>query len=346
MPRDRVFTLRDFHFNLPQELIAQYPSATREESRLFVLNRKTGEYQHRMFYEIDEFLVKGGVLVLNDARVIHARIPFRRKSGGHVEIILTQQLSSNKWLVICNRTKRLKISEILTSDADPSIEINIINRVGDYLEVETNTVFNRKVLKDIGEIPLPPYIKREASEIDEARYQTVYSGEGIASAAPTAGLHFSDKLIEKLTTKGIFTAYLTLNVSWGTFQPVRDNDLSKHKMHKESFNFPQNSVMEVNRARREGRRVIAVGTTALRVLEATFNNGINNSLDGVTDIFIYPPYEIRSIDALITNFHTPYSTLLMLVAAFAGYGRIMDVYETAKKNRYRFFSYGDAMLIY
>ena len=220
-----------------------------------------------------------------------------------------------------------------------------MRRFEDYLEIEANQNLDDKILKDIGEVPLPPYIKREYTKLDQERYQTVYARKGLAAAAPTAGLHFSKELMKKLMNKGIIFTYLTLHVSWGTFQPVKYDDLAEHKMYKERFYFPEESVIEVNRARNEGRRVVSVGTTTLRVLENTFTNGVNKSVYGETDLFIYPPYKIKSIDALITNFHTPYSTLLMLVSSFVGYDRIMNAYKVAVEERYRFFSYGDAMLI-
>ncbi len=345
MSKDRIFTLKDFNFNLPEEQIAQHPSTKREDSRLFVLNRKTNEYEHRMFNEIDKYLAKGDVLVLNNAKVIPARIYFNRDSGGLVEIVLTQRLSQDRWLVLSNRTKRLKKNEILFAAANKAFQVKIIQRIEDFLEIETSNEFDENLLGDIGEIPLPPYIKRKATKLDLERYQTVYAEEGVAAASPTAGLHFSNELIKKLTEKGVIFVYLTLHVSWGTFQPVRDNDLSKHKMHTELFSFPEESATEINRARAEGRRIIAVGTTSLRVLEATFKDGVNKSMRGETDIFIYPPYRIRSIDALITNFHTPLSTLLMLVSAFTGYDEIMHAYQAAITEKYRFFSYGDSMLI-
>ncbi|MDY6933515.1 MAG: tRNA preQ1(34) S-adenosylmethionine ribosyltransferase-isomerase QueA [Spirochaetota bacterium] len=342
---DKTYTLNDFNFQLPSELIAQYPSDKREECRLFVLDRDSGRYHHRVFHEIEDFLVKGDVLVLNDARVIPARILVTKESGGVVETILVNHLFNNRWLVLCNRTKRLKINKFLTSVADPSVKFKVLRRVEDYIEVETNVELNEVVLNRIGEIPLPPYIRRDVNEYDKERYQTVYSNRVGAVASPTAGLHFTKELMKRLIAMGVIIIYITLYVSWGTFQPVRENDLTRHKMYSERFYIPEESIKEINRARSEGRRIVAVGTTSLRTLESTFDNSLNSSVSGETDIFIYPPYKIRSIDALITNFHTPNSTLLMLVSAFAGYERIMDAYKEAIDIRYRFFSYGDAMLI-
>jgi S-adenosylmethionine:tRNA ribosyltransferase-isomerase len=345
MPENKLFTLKDFDFNLPQELIAQYPSARRDESRLFVLNRALPDFQHKTFYQIKDFLRDGDVLVANSTRVIPARMFFRRSSGGLVEIVLAQRLSANTWLAISNKTKMLKPKDILKSDIDPSVVFTIQSRVDDFLRIEFNRELTVNVLQKIGQIPLPPYIKRQASSVDRERYQTVYAKDGNAAAAPTAGLHFTDELITDLKSKGIIFVYINLDVSWGTFQPVRDNDLSKHKMHSERYDISEQAALDINNARKEKRRLIAVGTTSLRVLESTYKDGINSHGSGETDIFIYPPYKVKSIDAMITNFHTPNSTLLMLVSAFAGYERIMDAYKFAVRKRYRFFSYGDAMLI-
>lgn len=346
MPEDKIFTLKDFYFNLPDDLIAQYPAEKRSESRLFVLNRNNSIYQHKTFKEIQDFLYDGDMLVVNNAKVIPARIFFKRESGGLVEIVLTQRLSKNNWLVISNKTRKLKSGDILFSSVNPTIQISIMGRDGEYLQIKSNCVFTEDILREIGRIPLPPYIKREASEIDEERYQTVYAKDGIAAAAPTAGLHFTDELIANLKKKGVVFTELTLDVSWGTFQPVRNDDLKMHKMQVERFTLSDKSAVLINNARAEKRRIIAVGTTSLRVLESTFQNGVNLPCSAETGIFIYPPYKVKSIDAMITNFHTPYSTLLMLVASFAGYEKIMDAYKVAVDKNYRFFSYGDSMFIF
>ena len=345
MPQDRIFTLKDFYFDLPEELIAQYPARNREESKLFVLNRNSGNSEHTVFSNIGEYLTAGDVLVINNVKVIPARMFFKRASGGLVEIVLTQKISGHKWLALCNRTKRLKKNEMLASAASDSLHIKISGRVDDYIEIETDIELNEDVLLETGEIPLPPYITRKADELDKERYQTVYAKDGMAAASPTAGLHFSEALMENLVKNGIIFTQVTLHVSWGTFQPVRDNDLSRHRMHKERFAFPEESAGIINLARKEGRRIIAVGTTSLRVLESTIKDHANIPGGGETDIFIYPPKQIKSIQSLITNFHTPYSTLLMLVSSFAGYEKIMNAYREAVEKRYRFFSYGDAMLI-
>ena len=345
MPENRIYILNDFYFDLPEELVAQYPAEKRSDSRLFILDRNKEYFQHKLFFEIGEFLREGDVLVINNAKVIPARVYFRRETGGLVEIVLAQKLSGNRWLVISNKTKKLKSGDFLYSDIDHSVKIQILKRQDEYLEIESGIELTENLLNRIGEIPLPPYMKRESNSVDSLRYQTVYAKKGSAAAAPTAGLHFTDELISSLKSKGVVFADTTLDVSWGTFQPVRDNDLSKHKMHYETYCLPEESAYIINNARKKGRRIIAVGTTSLRVLESTFENGVNIPGNNNTGIFIYPPYKIQSIDAMITNFHTPYSTLLMLVSAFASYDKIMNAYKTAVKEKYRFFSYGDAMLI-
>lgn len=345
MPEDKIYALKDFYFNLPDDQIAQYPAEKRSESRLFVLNRNNSVYHHKTFKEIQDFLYDGDMLVVNNAKVIPARLFFKRKSGGLVEIVLAQRLPKNNWLVISNRTRKLKSGDILFSSVNPAIQISIMGRDGEYLQIESNFELTEDLLHEIGRIPLPPYIRRESSAIDEERYQTVYAKDGIAAAAPTAGLHFTDELMANLKKKGVVFTELTLEVSWGTFQPVRNDDLTMHKMHVERFTLSDESAALINKARAEKRRIIAVGTTSLRVLESTFNDGINFPRTGETNIFIFPPYKVKSIDAMITNFHTPYSTLLMLVCSFAGYEKILDAYKVAVEKKYRFFSYGDAMLI-
>lgn len=342
---ENKYTLEDFNFSLPEELIAEYPAEKRDESRLFLLDRKNNTYSHKKFNEIVNLLREGDHLVFNNARVINARIFFRRKTGGLVEIILIKRLSDKSWIVISNRTKKLTEGETIHSDKDEKISLMIKKRVGDFLEVESNIKLNDNSLKKIGEMPLPPYIKRNYENIDDERYQTVYATESGAAAAPTAGLHFTEELLNKIKIVGAKTLFLTLEVSWGTFQPVREDNIESHKMHIEKFKLPADIADSINNARESGNRVIAVGTTSLRVLESTFKDGMNISGEGETDIFIYPPYEIKSADALITNFHTPHSTLLMLVSAFAGYDVIMNAYREAVREKYRFFSYGDSMFI-
>lgn len=337
--------LEDYNFNLPEELIAQNPSEKRDHSRLFVLDRKNKKYIHSNFHDIKKFLKEGDLLVFNNAKVIHARIFCERKSGGKIETILTGNLSNKRWLILTNKTKKMKKGEVFYSKKNKNITFEVIARVDDYLEVESNVELTDSILKEIGDLPLPSYIKREADDFDETRYQTVYASESGAVAAPTAGLHFTEQLMKELKEMGVGIAFLTLYVSWGTFQPVREDDLTKHKMHSEKYYLSEETANLINRQRSIGKRVIAVGTTSLRVLESTFENGENKSGYGETEIFIYPPYKVKSIDAMVTNFHTPHSTLLMLVSAFSGYDLIMNAYQNAVDEKYRFFSYGDAMFI-
>lgn len=340
-----IFKRSDFSFDLPENLIAQYPPESRADSRLMVVRRRDQVFHHRRFPEIIECLRAGDVLVFNDARVVPARIYFRRKSGARVEIVLAKRTNGKKWLVICNRTRRLSPGERLAADKDEAVFVTVIRRVGEYLEIEPGVELNNEVLDRIGSVPLPPYIRREFNGTDRERYQTVYAVRDGSAAAPTAGFHFTPTIMEALSRKGVIMLYLTLDISWGTFRPVRHEDLSLHEMHSESYHLPEATAAEVNRAREEGRRVIAVGTTSLRVLESTFSEGRNRPGSGETSLFIYPPRRVGSIDALLTNFHIPCSTLLMLTASFGGYELVMRAYREAVNERYRFFSYGDAMLI-
>ncbi len=339
------FTLDDFNFHLPPELIAQYPEQARDESRLFVLNRHDGTHVHSAFSRLPEFLKQGDVLVLNDTKVISARIPCKRSSGGVLELLLTGRLDAARWTGITNRTKRCKAGETLYPVNDPSIGFIIIKKSGGILELKSNRELADNDLDNIGSIALPPYIRRDAAEEDRVRYQTVYARESGAIAAPTAGLHFTDGLLASIRDRGVQPVFLTLHVSWGTFQPVREDDISLHQMHSEKYVLSDGTAEIINRARNGKGRIIAVGTTSLRVLESTFHGGMNIPGAGETDIFIYPPRRVLSADCLITNFHTPRSTLLMLVASFAGYDAIMAAYREAVREKYRFFSYGDAMLI-
>jgi S-adenosylmethionine:tRNA ribosyltransferase-isomerase len=343
--RNDQYTLEDFFYELPPELIAQLPQDKRDASRLFVLDRNDKSYTHSEFSHLPTFLQKGDLLVLNDAKVISARIPCRRASGGTIELLLTRQIDGFRWAAITNRTKRVRQGETVYPVSNDSIQFIIRTKRADAIEIETNRVLDDQVLSSIGQIALPPYIKRDTTEMDRERYQTVYARESGAVAAPTAGLHFTGELFERIRTMGAETVFITLHVSWGTFQPVRTHQIKEHQMHSEKYVLRQETAAAVNEARKNRRRIIAVGTTSLRVLESTYRNGLNIPGEGETDIFIFPPRKVLSADCLLTNFHTPYSTLLMLVASFAGYDTIMSAYKEAVRQRYRFFSYGDAMLI-
>ena len=342
---NKKFTLEDFNYDLPEHLIAQFPQANRSDSRLFFIDRNSGNFTHSRFSSILQFLRADDVLVFNNTRVIPARIFCQRVHGGKVEVVLAKKICDTKWMIICNRTRRIKIGEMIFPIADKSISLKVIEREGEYLKVESSRALTDEVLKQIGEIPLPPYIKRKSDSDDAKRYQTVYATESGAVAAPTAGLHFTDEIFKSMSDMGIEKLFLTLHVSWGTFSPVRENDLLKHKMHSEVYTIDEKTAAVLNKARSAGRRIIAVGTTSLRVLESIYYNGSYTSGSGETDIFIYPPHKVQSIDGIITNLHTPYSTLLMLVSAFAGYDLTMKAYKEAVAEEYRFFSYGDSMLI-
>ena len=341
----KKYTLEDFNYNLPKELIAQSPAELRDTSRLFVVERNSKKFIHSNFKSLTNFLQSGDTLVFNNTKVLHGRIFCTRESGGRIEIVLTQQISDTRWLIISNSTKKLKVNDRIYPIKNKNINFTIINKNAENIEIATNVELTEIILNEIGEVPLPPYIKRAADNFDSERYQTVYAQNSGAVAAPTAGLHFTDEIFSSLKEKGIESVFITLHVSWGTFSPVRDNDISKHKMHSEKFILDNSAADKINSAREEGRRIIAVGTTSLRVLESTFKDGKNIPTEGTTDIFIYPPYSVKSAGALLTNLHTPQSTLLMLAAAFAGYDLIMNAYKEAVEMEYRFFSYGDAMLI-
>ena len=342
---NNIYTLDDFDFKLPDNLIAQYPIENREDSRLLVLNKKTHQTDHKHFKQIISYFEPGDVLVFNNAKVIKARIYCKRKSGSNIELVLIEKLNQKEWKVLCNRKKRMKVGEIISPVENKSINFLIKEKENDYIIIESNTILSDEILNEIGNVPLPPYIDRESTNFDSIRYQTVYAEESGAVASPTAGLHFTNELLNQLKEKGVNLVFVTLIVSWGTFQPVRSLDIETHKMHQEKYVITENAAEIINNARKEGCNIFSVGTTSLRVLETTYINGYNIPGEGLTDLFIYPPYEIKSIDGLITNFHTPKSTLLMLVSAFGGYDYIFEAYKEAVSKNYRFFSYGDSMII-
>lgn len=337
--------LSDYEFDLPEELIAQYPADERDSSRLLFLGRKSGSLRDENFLAIEKHFVPGDCLVFNNTRVIPARLFFRRTTGSLCEFVLVRRIDDFRWKAISNRSARLRIGETLCCEADNSVKITLESRDGEFFIIVSDPPFDEKLLTSVGRIPLPPYITRTDIDSDAERYQTVYAERPGAVAAPTAGLHFTPGIIDSLREKGVETAFVTLEVSWGTFQPVRSENIDDHIMHSERFDLSEESAEKVNRCRVNGGRIISVGTTSLRVLESRYQNGLVCPGSGDTDIFIRPPAVVRSIDGLITNFHTPRSTLLMLVSAFAGYDTIMRAYKHAISERYRFFSYGDAMLI-
>lgn len=345
--------LEDFHYDLPQELIAQQPAQRRDRSRLLVLNKSDGTISHKHFSDIMDFFNEGDLLVRNNSKVFPARL-FGHKdlTGGKVEILLNKQLTDNNWEAIGKGLKvgaRISFSEsaltaVVVHKTEQVYEL-FFNMGGDKLFLE---------LEKIGSVPLPPYIKRGASELngtdDRERYQTVYAKTPGSVAAPTAGLHFTEELLLALKNKGVQIAEVTLHVGLGTFAPVKSEIIEEHKMHKESYSISKQTLEQIRSCKERGGRVVAVGTTTTRVLESVFgsNDGskvFEQDISGNTDIFIYPPYRFKCIDGLITNFHLPQSTLLMLVSAFAGRDNVCHAYDEAIKHGYRFFSYGDAMLI-
>lgn len=337
----------DFYYDLPEELIAQTPIEPRNASRLMVLDRKSGEIKHKIFSQLEEYLNEGDCLILNDTRVIPARIyGVKKETGAVVEFLLLNQNENNVWECLCKPGKRAKIgTEFVFGEGLVDCEVVDITEDGNRkirFNCDSKEIYN--ILDKIGKMPLPPYITQELKNGE--RYQTVYSRELGSAAAPTAGLHFTREMLESLKQKGINIGYVTLHVGLGTFRPVKVDDVTKHKMHTEHYHISKETADLINETKRNGKRVISVGTTSTRTLEsvATKNGFICEDEDD-TSIFIYPGYEFKCIDGLITNFHLPESTLIMLVSAFAGYESTMNAYKTAVEEKYRFFSFGDAMLI-
>ena len=337
----------DFYYDLPEELIAQTPIEPRNASRLMVLDRKSGEIKHKIFSQLEEYLNEGDCLILNDTRVIPARIfGVKKETGAVVEFLLLNQNENNVWECLCKPGKRAKIgSEFVFGEGLVDCEVVDITEDGNRkirFNCDSKEIYN--ILDKIGKMPLPPYITQELKNGE--RYQTVYSRELGSAAAPTAGLHFTKEMLENLKQKGINIGYVTLHVGLGTFRPVKVDDVTKHKMHTEHYHISKETADLINETKKNGKRVISVGTTSTRTLEsvATKNGFICEDEDD-TSIFIYPGYEFKCIDGLITNFHLPESTLIMLVSAFAGYESTMNAYKTAVEEKYRFFSFGDAMLI-
>ena len=335
----------DFIFELPPELIAQAPLPKRSDSRLLVVPREDAAFEDRQFREIADFLNPGDLLVFNDTRVIPARLYGRKDSGGQVEILIERLLSDQQVRAQIGASKAPKPgSRIVLTDGTA---LTVIGRDDSFYLLRFNTDEPvETVLNRIGKMPLPPYIQRAADSADETRYQTVFARHAGAVAAPTAGLHFDEALLDRIKAKGIEFGHITLHVGAGTFQPMRSDELKDHKMHSEWLNVGAELCAQIAATKAAGGRIIAVGTTVLRALETAIQDGIVKPFAGDTAIFIFPGYRICSADALITNFHLPESTLLMLVSAFAGKQRIFDAYRHAVAQRYRFFSYGDAMLLY
>lgn len=346
----------DFNFQLPEELIAQFPYKERTASRMLAVNGELKTISDSYFKDIADFLNAGDLLIVNNTQVIPARLYGEKKTGGKIEVLMERILSDHSAMVKIRSSKSPKIGSLLNLGTDQDaqgFEVEVIDREDDLFKIQITaekandrSIF--ELLDNYGHVPLPPYVKRDDTEMDLQRYQTVYASEKGAVAAPTAGLHFDQNLIQQLQDKGIQFATITLHVGAGTYQPVREDNILDHKMHSESIYISEETALLINQTKQSGHRVIAVGTTSLRSLEssATFNPADRFlPYQGDSDIFIYPGYQFKVVDALITNFHLPESTLFMLVSAFCGLDTMQNAYQHAINNKYRFFSYGDAMFL-
>lgn len=335
----------DFNFELPEELIAQTPIQQRDHSRLMHLDKQTGEISHRHFYELTKFLHKGDCLVLNDSRVLPARLIGARTSGGSVELVLLRDLGEGRWECLSRPGRKTKPgTELHFGNGELTATVESVAEGGNRIVKFHYEGIFLEVLERLGKMPLPPYIKEELN--DSERYQTVYSREIGSAAAPTAGLHFTKELLAEIESMGVNVCYVTLHVGLGTFRPVKEDEIENHEMHSEFCIIPERTSRIVTETKKTGGRVIAVGTTSCRTLESfALEDGSLPECSGWTNIFIYPGYTFKCIDALITNFHLPESTLIMLVSALAGREHVLNAYETAVAEKYRFFSFGDAMMI-
>ena len=335
----------DFWYDLPEELIAQTPLEKRDTSRLMVLDRASGEVTHKHFYDVIDYLQPGDCLVMNDSRVLPARLLGRRPTGGAVEVLLLRDLGDKKWECLCKPGRKMQAgNEVIFGDGELTATVAEVKEDGNrVVEFHYEGIF-LEVLERLGKMPLPPYIKAELA--DQERYQTVYSREVGSAAAPTAGLHFTNELLEKIRAKGVKTAFVTLHVGLGTFRPVKAENVLEHHMHSELCMMGAETAAILNETKANGGRVICVGTTSCRTLESLVNeDGSFEAKSKWTEIFIYPGYSFKAMDGLITNFHLPESTLVMLVSAFAGREQVLNAYNQAVKEKYRFFSFGDAMFI-
>ena len=335
----------DFWYDLPEELIAQTPLQQRDASRLMVLNKQTGEVEHKHFYDILNYLRPGDCLVMNDSRVLPARLLGHRPTGGAVEVLLLRDLGGKCWECLCKPGRKMQPgSKVIFGDGELTATVREVREDGNrVVEFHYEGIF-LEVLERLGKMPLPPYIKAELK--DQERYQTVYSREVGSAAAPTAGLHFTKELLQKVRQMGVKTAFVTLHVGLGTFRPVKAEDILEHHMHAELCMISQETADILNQTRKDGGRIICVGTTSCRTLESLVNeDGSFEAKSKWTEIFIYPGYTFKAMDGLITNFHLPESTLVMLVSAFAGREQVLNAYAEAVREKYRFFSFGDAMCI-
>lgn len=343
--------LSEFDYELPEELIAQFPAQKRDYSKLLVLDKYSGERQHKHFYDIVDFFDENDVLVLNNTRVIPARLFAKKTTGANIEIFLLKEVKAQHWEVLLRPAKRVKVGDVLAISEDLSVELIEKYEDGKSLVklLYQGNIF--EILDKVGKIPLPPYIERKMTDddfakLDYERYQTVYAKNKGSVAAPTAGLHFTEEILEKLKNKGVQVCYVTLNVGLGTFKPVNAENIEDHKMDNEAFEVSEETAKIISEGMSAGKRIVAVGTTSTRTLETVFQKyGEIKAVKDSSEMFIYPGYEFKVVDALITNFHLPKSTLIMLVSALAGKENIFAAYKNAIENKYRFYSYGDCMFI-
>ncbi len=348
--------LTDYNYDLPEELIAQDPSEKRDESRLFVLDRKSGEYSHKRFFDIKNYIKPGDILVVNNSKVIPARLfgnrfkkdaagNYTRELGSEIEILLLERKTDDTWEALSRPGHKTPVGTRLSFGGGKlEGEVTDVTDSGNRIIKFTYSGEFMALLDEIGEMPLPPYIHKKAE--DKNRYQTVYAKHDGSAAAPTAGLHFTKELLGELESMGVNIVYVTLHVGLGTFRPVKENNITDHKMHSEFYSVTKENADKFNEAKKNGGRVFAVGTTSCRTLESCADeNGFLRECEGYTDIFIYPGYKFKAVESLITNFHLPESTLIMLISALAGREKVLDAYACAVKEKYRFFSFGDAMLI-
>lgn len=344
--------ISEFDYILPEELIAQMPADKRENSKMLVLDKSNKTIEHKHFFDIVDYIDDNSILVLNNTKVIPARLYGHKDTGAKIEVLLLESKNGNSWSCLIKPSKRIKPDNIITISEE--LKVRPIERLEDDGEWLVELIYNGDlfdILHRVGNIPLPPYIERklqseELKQFDMGRYQTVYAKDEGSVAAPTAGLHFTQEILDKLKSKGVEIAYITLNVGLGTFRPVKCENILDHKMHSETFEITQDAADKINKAKSEGKKIIAVGTTTVRTLETAYKKyGCIKACNDHSELFIYPPYEFKVIDNLITNFHLPKSTLLMLVSALAGKEFIFRAYKEAINNKYRFFSYGDCMFI-
>ena len=346
--------LSQFNFDLPEELVAEYPSDNRDEARMMVIHRKTGKIEHKLFKDLMDYVNEEDVMIMNNTKVFPARMfGNKEKTGAKIEVFLLRELNRESllWDVLVDPARKIRIGNKLYFGDDESLVAEVIDNTtsrGRTLRFLFDGPYEdfKKKITELGETPLPKYIKREVEPTDQERYQTIYAKEEGAVAAPTAGLHFSRQLMKRLELKGIEFAEVTLHIGLGTFRPVEVEDLTKHKMDSEQMSITKECADIVNKAKNNRKKVFAVGTTSMRAIETSVStDGLLKPYDGWTNKFIFPPYDFSIADALITNFHTPLSTLLMMISAFGGHDLMMDAYQQAIKDKYKFYSYGDAMLI-